>query len=79
VAVRSNHVHIVVSADCPPERVMIDLKAYATRALRRDGDMDRSIKIWEDHGSTRYLWTPVHLQDACAYVLDGQGGDLPEM
>jgi REP element-mobilizing transposase RayT len=33
--VRSNHVHVVVHAQVPPEKVMNDLKAYASRALNR--------------------------------------------
>jgi REP element-mobilizing transposase RayT len=28
---RTNHVHIVVDADVPPERIMNDLKSYASR------------------------------------------------
>src|ERR1039458_5456600 len=31
--VRSNHVHTVVEAEVPPERVMSDFKAYASRYL----------------------------------------------
>ena len=34
INVRTNHVHVVVSADETPERVMKDFKAYATRRLR---------------------------------------------
>jgi REP element-mobilizing transposase RayT len=33
--VRSNHVHTVVEAEVPPERVMSDFKAYASRHLNR--------------------------------------------
>ena len=33
--VRSNHVHTVVEAEVPPERVMSDFKAYASRRLNR--------------------------------------------
>ena len=33
--VRSNHVHTVVQAEVPPERVMNDFKAYASRRLNR--------------------------------------------
>src|ERR1035438_8833216 len=33
--VRSNHVHTVVEAETPPERVMADFKAYASRRLNR--------------------------------------------
>ena len=33
--VRSNHVHTVVEAEIPPERVMSDFKTYASRRLNR--------------------------------------------
>ena len=74
--VRSNHVHVVVSAPVPPERVMGDFKSYATRRLRSDGFVKESDKVWTRHGSTRYLWKPDALVDACNYVRDAQGGDL---
>ena len=34
--VRSNHVHTVVEAEVPPERVMGDFKTYASRRQSRD-------------------------------------------
>jgi hypothetical protein len=37
VNVRTNHVHVVVSADEPPERVMNSLKARATFTMRQRG------------------------------------------
>src|SRR5579863_1762205 len=55
VHVRSNHVHVVITAQCRPEKVMIDLKAWCSRRLREEfgepADRDR----WTQHGSTRYL------------------------
>ena len=35
--VRTNPVHIVVQADVGPERIMNDLKSYASRCLNRLG------------------------------------------
>src|SRR5262249_2529101 len=36
---RTNHVHIIVDAEAPPEKIMNDFKAYASRALNRiEGD-----------------------------------------
>jgi len=71
--VRSNHVHVVVTADCRPEKVMTDLKAWASRRLREafaeSADRDR----WTQHGSTRYLNTEEALAAAIAYVVDEQG------
>jgi hypothetical protein len=52
VHVRSTHVHVVLQADLPPERVLNILKSYASRALGLGGT-DR--KRWTRHGSTRYL------------------------
>ncbi|MFQ5463999.1 MAG: transposase [Phycisphaerae bacterium] len=74
--VRTNHLHVVVSAPCTPERVMNDLKSWATRRLREGGLLDDRQSPWTKHGSTRYLWKPVHLAAACRYVLEGQGRDL---
>jgi REP element-mobilizing transposase RayT len=44
--VRSNHVHVVVEADTHPERVMNDLKSYASRQLNRLGLDERHRKRW---------------------------------
>ncbi len=69
--VRSNHVHIVVEADVPPEKAMEQFKAYASRALNRNGA--RGGKRWAHHGSTRYLWQPRQISAAVDYVLNQQG------
>ena len=71
--VRSNHVHIVVGAEVRPERVMNDLKSYASRCLNRIGLDQRSCKRWARHGSTRWLWTPGNVSAAIRYVVDEQG------
>ena len=67
VHVRTNHVHVVVSAEERPEKVMTDFKCYASRAL---GD---SQKHWSRHGSTRYLWNRESINAAIRYVAEGQG------
>jgi REP element-mobilizing transposase RayT len=73
VHVRSNHVHVVVTANAKPEKVMADLKAWASRRLREacgeSVDRDR----WTQHGSTRYLNTHTALEAAVVYVVDEQG------
>jgi REP element-mobilizing transposase RayT len=64
---RTNHVHVVVRTDgTGPEQVMNQMKAYATRALRRAGFA--RARVWTRGGSTRYLNTPVSLQTAVQYV-----------
>jgi len=73
VNVRSNHVHIVVTADeTKPEKVMGDLKAKATRMLRKMKTISETQKPWTEHGSTRYLFTQEEFENACHYVRDCQ-------
>jgi hypothetical protein len=74
VHARTNHVHAVIWAQHAPERVMNDLKAWATRRLVEAGLRPQGSRIWVRHGSTRYLWSQEAADAACAYVLDGQGG-----
>ena len=74
--VRTNHVHLVVSAESTPEQVMTSLKAWSTRRLREAGLIAEGFKPWSRHGSTRYLWRGDQIEAACSYVLDAQEGDL---
>ena len=74
--VRTNHVHAVISKAVKPEKILNDLKAYATRRLRMERAVASDQKVWARHGSTRYLWKPKQVQSAIEYVLYGQG-DLP--
>ena len=76
--VRSNHVHVVVSAPESPERVMNDFKSWATRGLVAAGLIHRGTVVWTRHGSTRYLWKPQHMVAACQYVSEHQGTDLDQ-
>jgi len=71
--VRTNHVHIVVEAEGRPERVMNDLKSYASRCLNRTGLDEPDRKRWARHGSTRWLWTREQVAAAIRYVVDKQG------
>jgi REP element-mobilizing transposase RayT len=74
--VRTNHVHIVVEAEAPPERIMNDLKSYASRCLNRLGLDEPSRKRWARHGSTRWLWKPQTVSAAIRYVVDEQGDPM---
>ncbi|MFO0838971.1 MAG: alanine--tRNA ligase-related protein [Phycisphaerae bacterium] len=74
--VRSNHVHVVISAPETPERVMNDLKSYSTRRMVEAGLLPPETRAWARHGSTRYLWTADDCRGACKYVSEGQGGEL---
>ena len=72
---RSNHCHAVVSATVPdPKKIRVDLKAWATRALKERCDPTRD-NWWAERGSIRYLNDDEALQDAIWYVQDGQ--DFP--
>jgi REP element-mobilizing transposase RayT len=74
--VRTNHVHVVVSAAEKPESVMNTLKAYASRKLNESGLEASDRRRWSRHGSTRYLWNHEQVQDAVSYVADGQGNAM---
>ena len=71
--VRSNHVHTVVEAEVPPDRVMSDFKAYASRRLNGMSLDKPDRKRWARHGSTRWLWKPQHVSAAMQYVVAEQG------
>jgi REP element-mobilizing transposase RayT len=78
VNVRTNHAHAVVSARRDPEGVLSALKANATRSMRATGCWDSEHGPWSHGGSTRYLWTRRDVERAVVYVVDGQGGPLPD-
>lgn len=71
--IRSNHVHLVVDANSSPERVMNDLKSYASRCLNRGGFDSTDRKRWARHGSTRWLHGRDEVNAAVKYVLEKQG------
>jgi len=75
VHVRSNHVHVVVSAPVSPEQVLRDLKVKAWSSRRiRELTFEAADRIrWTTHGSTRYLWDDSSLADAIEYVVERQG------
>lgn len=75
--VRTNHIHAVISAGVEPGRMLTDLKAYLTRALRLDGVIGVRKRVWAEGGSKRYLFTDVDVGRACEYVFLRQGVDLP--
>jgi len=66
--VKTNHVHVVMSGDADPDRIMKDFKAYATRRLRESGELEQNRPVWTEGGSTRFLWTETSLSAAIEYV-----------
>ena len=71
--VRTNHVHLVLEADARPERIMNELKSYASRRLNGLGLVEVHRTRWARHGSTRWLWKPQSVSAAIRYVVDEQG------
>jgi REP element-mobilizing transposase RayT len=71
--VRATHVHLVIDADSHPNRIMNDLKPFASRCLNRSGLESPLRKRWTRHGSTRWLWRPESVSAAIRYVIDEQG------
>src|SRR6185295_9966346 len=79
INVRTNHVHTVVSASRHKTGVVLNaFKANATRQLRQDGLWRQSFSPFADRGSKRKLWNEQSVARAIDYVLNRQGGDLPE-
>ncbi len=72
LAVQTNHVHVVISADCTPEKAMNDFKSCSTRHLRKRVLVPANAPIWSKHGSTKYLNTHTSLTAACQYVVENQ-------
>ena len=78
INIRTNHAHVVASADCSPNKMMSAFKANATRVLREARLFAPDTRVWSRGGSTRFLWKPHSVESAINYTLYGQGDDLPE-
>lgn len=68
--VRTNHVHVVCSAHAPPEKVMGEFKAWASRRLHESGVVAE--RIWTVHGGTRWINSDDSFHRAIHYVLHEQ-------
>src|SRR5262245_8069494 len=68
--VRTNHVHVVITAQCKPEKVMVDLKAWCSRRLKEACKESSNRDRWTQHGSTRYLNDEESFNAAVKYVID---------
>lgn len=77
---RSNHVHLVITADRTPEEVMNQLKAWCSRRLSDDAGLAacrRAVKAgrrkwFTEHGSTKWINDEAYFANAVRYVLEGQ-------
>jgi REP element-mobilizing transposase RayT len=74
--VRTNHVHLVIQGRATPERIMRDLKSYASRRLSERLGEPNDIERWTRHGSTKYLWKAESVDAAVKYVVEEQGQPL---
>jgi REP element-mobilizing transposase RayT len=69
---RTNHVHAVISANqIHPDRVMQQLKTWASRKLKETSNANRR-KWWTERGSKRYINSLDDLEAAVLYVRDAQ-------
>ncbi len=71
--VRQTHVHMVIHALERAEKLMVDIKALASRRLNEAKLDTVNRKRWARHGSTRYLWKPEAVEAAIHYVIPEQG------
>ncbi len=79
LSIRTNHVHAVVTIGTQnPERALTAFKANATRYLRQEKLWANDFSPWAEHGSKRYLWSERSVARGIEYVLNGQGGELPD-
>lgn len=73
---RTNHLHVVVSADLHPNTVRKQFKAWCTRRLkeldRRRNRREVRVNWWAERGSRRYINDEESLEAAITYVRDGQ-------
>ena len=78
---RSNHLHVVVTAPCHPDRVRVQFKAWCTRKLKeleaaRMAQSGETGPIrenwWAERGSRRFINDENSLEAAILYVRDGQ-------
>lgn len=76
--VRTNHAHVVMGAVASSAKMLGDFKARSTLRLREQDLWQFEHSPWVDKGSRRNLWTEEHVCRAVNYVVNGQGGPLPD-
>ena len=72
VNARSNHVHVVVTANVKPQTIRDQLKANCTAKLRRQEKPLICQRTWTKGGDCEVLFDDESLHNAIAYTLDGQ-------
>lgn len=71
--IRSNHMHIVVTALKEPEKVAVSFKAYATRYLKQNYPELNRERFWSRGASTGYIFQSEFLFRAIQYTVEEQG------
>jgi REP element-mobilizing transposase RayT len=80
VNARSNHVHVVVTADCDADDVMNQFKAWCSRNLSDAAGLTNTVGVkagrrrWFTEGGDKEMVEDAeYLENAIHYVLEGQG------
>lgn len=72
--VRTNHLHIVLTAENTAEHAMGKLKCYGTKNLKKNHpELSERKHFWARHGSTKNVWTYELLFPCLYYVVKEQG------
>ena len=69
VSARSNHIHVVVTADAEPKKVRDQFKANATRALQSCSEPVMNDKVWTRGGDIEIVDGEDGLERVLTYVL----------
>lgn len=79
VKARTNHVHVVVTADCDPDEVMKQFKAWCSRKLSDAAGLTRPVatragrRHWfTEGGDKEIIEDETYLENAIRYVIEGQ-------
>jgi len=79
VQARSNHVHVVVTADRDPDEVMDQFKAWCSRKLSDAAGLQNAVgtragrrRWFTEGGDTEIIEDEAYLENAIRYVLEGQ-------
>jgi REP element-mobilizing transposase RayT len=76
LAVRSNHVHVVIADPLiKPEPIVKQLKEWGPRKLREHRIVGVTQRVWAEHASTIYLFEPGSLEEKVEYVNKMQDGN----
>ena len=70
VNARTDHVHVVVTAEIGPEGAMNQFKSWCSRRLNERWPGRK--RWWTYHGSTKWIWDDAYFAEAVDYVTNRQ-------